>query len=110
MLIYLASPYAHKSKEVMASRARASAEAAARLMAQGYPVFAPIPYGDRIKDYLPDNLQVDHRFWLHQDAAYLFAMTELYVLKLDGWAESKGVRWEIQTAEVLGVPIKYIEA
>lgn len=108
-LIYLASPYAHKDQEVMDQRSLAVRKMAASLMVDGRVVFSPIAHGTALKEFMPERLQVNHRFWLRQDAAYLFSMSELYVLRLPGWDESKGVAWEILTAEVLGVPVHYID-
>lgn len=34
---------------------------------------------------------------------------ELWVLKIDGWEQSKGVSAEIEYAESLNIPIKYKE-
>ena len=104
IIIYLASPYAHTDKKVRQQRADTVKKKTAELLIAGHIVFSPIAHGKAIKDYLPPHLEVDHRFWLRQDAHYLFAMTELYVLKLEGWNKSKGVAWEIATAKTLGVP------
>ena len=47
--------------------------------------------------------------WQDYDLSFLqHWATELWVLCLDGWKDSVGVRKEIRVAESLGLPVKYI--
>ena len=108
-MIYLASPYNHEDKNIRDRRAEKVKKKAAELMMEGHIVFSPIAHGCAIKPYLSKDLEVNHRFWLEQDAAYLFKMKALYVLRLEGWDKSKGVAWEIETANVLGVPVVMVD-
>lgn len=104
-MIYLASPYAHASEKVRNSRAREACKAAAHLMAKGVVVYSPIAHGHAVQDHLPPSLACSHKFWLPQCFQQIAASDHLYVLCLNGWVESRGVAWEMQTARVLGLPV-----
>jgi hypothetical protein len=46
----------------------------------------------------------------HAVPAAVNGKKEVWILKMDGWKESKGIEAEIALAEKLGLPVKYIEA
>jgi hypothetical protein len=51
---------------------------------------------------------VNWEFWEAQDRRLLQACDELWVLTLDGWQRSIGVRAEIKIAEALGKPVRLV--
>ena len=106
MLIYLASPYSHKDSAVMHRRFEIACEAAGKLMVRGYAVFAPIAHSHHIGLFI--NKPTDHEFWLRQDMAILRHCTEMIVLMIEGWKESRGVREEIDFCVANNIPIKYL--
>ena len=107
-LVYLACPYSDPDPNVQEERFRQSCYAAANLMKAGFAVFAPIAHSHPIEK-IGMFEKPEHDFWMRQDIAILRHCQRLVVLKLGGWANSKGVEQEIELAQRLGIPIDYIE-
>ena len=105
--IYLASPYTHHDPDVMEARYLAAVKAAARLMEEGRVIFCPIAHSHPI-EVLGMSMIETGAFWKKQDIAILRHASELMVLCLDGWRESSGIQWEIETAGQLHIPVSYI--
>lgn len=106
--IYLACPYAHRDLAVMKSRVVAATATAARLMLQGHNVFSPLTHSDPVADYLSDQVRWDHGFWLSRDYQWIDACDELWILCLDGWEDSFGVKSETRYARKRGMPTVYL--
>jgi nucleoside 2-deoxyribosyltransferase len=107
MILYLASPYSHPEQHVRELRFREACEAAAILMKKGWVVFSPIAHSHPVSVH--GHLDgLDHEFWLRQDFALLDCADTLAVLCLDGWAQSKGTRAEINHATIRGIPVIYL--
>ncbi len=105
--VYLASPYTHPDPAVRTRRARAVSRAAACLMRRGEIVYSPVSMGHAIAEAAPE-LPHDFEWWQHQCMPYLEWADELIVLRLPGWAESRGVKEEIAEARKRGIPITYM--
>jgi len=108
MLVYLATPYSHKEPFVRHERFEKVNEVAARLMEDGYAVFSPISHSHPIEQHMTADQQ-SWEFWERQDVPILKACDQLFVLMLDGWKESVGVRAEIEKANELNLPIFYLD-
>lgn len=106
-MYYLASPYNHASAEVRQERYEAAVRALAELLHHGKITFSPIVHHHPVA-CLRD-LGRGWDFWKKVDTEYLKRCDVLVVLTLDGWRESVGVRAEIEIAELLGMPIQYME-
>ena len=76
------------------------------MLRHGVPVFSPIAHTHPIAAY---GLPMEWAFWEAQDRAFLEACSEVQVLMLDGWRESKGVSAEIALASELSKPVLYVE-
>jgi hypothetical protein len=104
---YLASPYTHPDNYIREQRFKAACLAAATLMRQGRTVYCPIAHSH------PIDLHFDEPessvFWRIQDAPMLWSCTDLVVLTLHGWDESRGVEHEVATSVLRGVPIQYMD-
>lgn len=107
-MIYLGQPYTHTNPEVVAYRVEMGAALAAVLMEMGEVVFAPIPHTAPIAALMDPETSASHPFWMRQDLPHLAHCQSLYVLCLDGWASSKGLREEIDFAEEWGIPVQYV--
>lgn len=105
-LIYLASPYSHPSTDVREHRFQQVCAAAAELMAQGHIIFSPIAHTHPIA--LQGSLPLGFDYWKRVDEVYLSRCDELWILTLDGWKDSTGIRGEIKIAQQLGMPIRYV--
>lgn len=106
--VYLAGPYSHEREAVRDARAVAHAAIAGRLMADGDAVFSPIAHGHFVTQY-GELDAMDQEFWMEQVLPWLEVSQALYVLKLDGWEQSKGVAREMIFARENGIPITYLD-
>lgn len=107
MIVYLAAPYSHPSSDVRLQRYETVSRYAAGLLRRGITVFSPITHG-HVLATIGEPLPTDWEFWRQHDEAYLSMADELYVLRLDGWAASKGVFDEIAWAEQHQMPVTYV--
>lgn len=107
MRIYLAGPYSHEHEHIRLERFAKLNKAAAKLMNKGHVVFSPVSHSHTIARHLKPELLMDHDFWMNQDLPFLEDSDEMVVLMLDGWDKSRGVNQEIETAEQLGIPVRY---
>ena len=74
---------------------------------RGRAIFSPIVNGVALTETGSRLWGFVH--WQDYDLSFLqHWATELWVLCLDGWKDSVGVRKEIRVAESLGLPVKYI--
>ncbi len=105
--VYLASPYSHATPEMREWRYVQVCKAAAYLMRQGKVVFSPIAHSHPIEKIGLQTVE-SGAFWKRQDIPVLRHASELTVLTLDGWAESAGIAWEIETAEALMIPVTFL--
>ena len=106
-LIYLAAPYRHTSKPVRDARMEAVGRVAVGLTGMDRRVFCPLMYAQALIDHGFGHK--DDRWWYDYDVGWLPCCEELVVLKLPGWAESEGIRIEVEVAEKLGIRITYME-
>ena len=70
-------------------------------------MFCPLTYAQALLDHGFD--RKDDWWWYEYDVDWLPHCDELVVLVLPGWAESKGVRIEVEAAEALGIRATYLE-
>ena len=107
--IYLASPFTHEDFVVRLARKKVVTECSARLLSEGQLVFSPIVYGAMLAEG-KSPLPVSWDFWEKLDASFLKNWaTELWVLKMEGWEKSVGIREEISIAEELNLPVVFLE-
>lgn len=105
-LIYLACPYSHDDPSVRRERFRLANEYAGRLMNAGLLIFSPISHTHPIAE--EGELPLGWEFWERCDRTYLDVCRAMIVLKLDGWAESKGVSAEIRIMDEMRKPVYYL--
>lgn len=106
-MIYLATPYSHKVRDVMVARFEFSSVVAYWLMTQGDIVFAPISHSHPINELVHSNPTWE--FWAKQDLGILRHCERLKVLTLPGWEKSVGVQAELNFARECGIGIGYIK-
>ena len=104
---FMASPYTAEEEYVMKNRYDKALEALTVLTKQGYVVFSPIvhshPQAERY------GLGRDSITWRKINDVMLTKSDGLIILRLDGWKNSKGIKWEITAAEQLGKPVYYLD-
>jgi len=107
-MVYLASPYTHSSHAIQEERFLAVSRIVAHFLPiNRAPVFSPILYAHELAKNF--SLATDFQSWLRFNNAMLRLSNELWVLRLDGWEESKGVKHELAVAEFIGTPIHYLD-
>lgn len=110
--IYLASPYSSTNPNQRKERFDKVCSVAAQLMLEGHNVFCPIahshPIGEVMDTMLDAGYSTNGDFWKKQDVPILRHASALFVVTLDGWEESKGVKWEMELAKALHIPIRFI--
>lgn len=107
--IYLASPYSHKDRAVMNSREHLINVVAANLIEKyGYMMFLPITQSAPLERILP-KLGGSFAKWKKIDLEAISRMDELWVVMLEGWEKSIGVKAEIKHAQKLKKPVYYID-
>ena len=107
-MIYLASPYSHPDRAVMEKRFIDVSRAAGKLKLQGITAFVPIAHCHWI-DKLTPEAGTDFASWQAMDEEMIDHCKELWVLMLDGWADSTGVNAEIIYAHHKGYPVLYLD-
>ena len=90
--IYLALPYAGRKSVSFA----VANYVASQLLLEGHSVFSPISMTHPIQE--GGIIEGDSAFWIEKDLPFIEWCDELWVIKLLGWVESKGVQAEIKEA------------
>ena len=106
-MLYVASPYSHKSKKVEEHRFYMAEFYVASAMLAGEAVFSPIVYCHALA--LKYTLPGDANYWKKFNNNMMRRAEGIHVLQMIGWRESKGVQYELMMAEELGLPITYVE-
>lgn len=100
MRIYLAAPYTHPNPTVRLFRIKAVNCMAAKFLKEGHEVFSPLSMGHEICRTC--ELPTDFSFWRSTCLSMIeHWATHVYVLDLEGWEESVGVREEMALAQKL---------
>lgn len=107
-LIYLAAPYSDKDPWIMENRFQLINKAASVLMSRGVYVFSPISHTHPIAVASNGDLPRGWEFWEEYDKLMIRNCSEMYVLCLDGWEASIGVKAEMKIAKELNINITYI--
>ncbi len=105
-MIYLASPYSHPDQRVREQRFDWACRVASDLMKEGWKIFSPIAHSHPIARY---GLPTDYDYWKDWNHRLIRCMQELWVLKLPGYEDSKGLTGEIKFAIDEGKALKYLE-
>jgi hypothetical protein len=92
-LIYLAQPYSHPSEEIRYKRFDEAIEATAWLFRNGLFVFSPIIHSHPISTCAV--VPTDWEYWAEMDTLMISRCDELYLLQLEGWDKSVGVKAEL---------------
>lgn len=103
LLYYLASPYTHPSPAVREQRYRDLQEYAGPLMASGQFIYAPILHTHHVAARY--SLPVEFEWWERYNRAFIERSAGVIVADMNGWRESRGVRYEIALARSLSLPV-----
>ena len=106
--VYIASPYSHPEASVRYDRYEAACKKAAQYADKGIPHFSPIAQSHPVADHMDEAKRMDFDLWMKLDLPLLRMASELHVLCIDGWRQSRGVTREIEYADQLGIPVKHV--
>jgi len=105
-MIYVASPYSHEDGKIREERYEKVTKYVADLVSKGHVAISPITYGHSLLKY--KKMPTDFKFWENFCLDLLSKSDIMYVYKMDGWINSKGIQMEIKYAEENNIPIVYI--
>lgn len=106
-LIYLATPYNHPDPAVRELRFVLACSIAGHLMRDRVYLFCPIAHTHPIA--LQGNLPYGWDYWQEYDRLMLAACDELWIVQMDGWERSEGIKGEIEIAKGLGKRVFYLD-
>lgn len=104
---YLGSPYSKYEKGLDQAHIDVCKEAARYILA-GIPVYSPIALSHPVAVH-GDIDPLDHSIWIPADRPMMDAALGLVVLKMDGWEDSFGLKYEVRVFSDAGKPIIYAE-
>lgn len=105
-LVYLASPYYHDNSYVMQERYEAVSHAVMLLTTAGISAISPVTVYHPFK-------KLDYKFNQTDSdlskvcSSILYHCDAMYVLTLNGWKDSIGVKAEVEMARGLFMPVRY---
>jgi hypothetical protein len=104
--IFISSPYTDIDKNIVKERFNSVTELVVNLLNSGIIVFSPIVYGHEMTKI---GLPSDWNFWKDFCTKFIKPCVEVWVLDLDGWDRSTGVKGEIDFAKLLGKKVFLID-
>ena len=108
-LIFLASPYTHSDPLVRYQRyVDAKKFTVQRMSDHEDNIFSPIVYTHPL--HLLGVGTTGHEFWKNFNRTMLVASTEMWILTLDGWEQSMGIRYELTICLQHQIPTSKIGA
>ena len=99
-LIYLAAPFKHPDPEVSRRRLEEVNRYAAHLLSRGSLAVSPLSHGAQL-----DSPDIPDSVWYELGLRIMEGCDELWLLALDGWEDSEGVRMELERAWQLDIPV-----
>jgi hypothetical protein len=106
-MIYICSPYTHSDPNVVQERVDLVTVFVNQCLLKATTVISPVVYGHSI--VMTCGMPSVWTFWEKVCCDIMDKCTEVWVLKIDGWDQSTGIKGEIEYAHNLGLPVKYIE-
>jgi hypothetical protein len=106
-LIYLGSPYTSLDAFVMEQRYTWVKWATAEIIHTGRTVFSPINHCHPLA--LSYDLPRDIDFWENYDANFIRAADWVWILQLDGWSGSRGIKRELEIAKAYEKPVYMVQ-
>lgn len=108
-IVYLACPYTSPDLRLRIERFQASARAAAYLIHRGMFVYSPITMTHPIDQVMAtegDTMGSD--YWCDFDEAFMRVCSEMLILVMPGWEESRGIKREEAFFRAHSKPVRYM--
>ena len=102
---YLAAPFSDPDPQVSEARRHTASLAASIMIDSGATVFSPLSYEEPLMSV---GLTLNADQWYAFDLRILRKCDSLTVLKIPGWEQSYGVQLEINEANRIGIPVRYL--
>lgn len=106
-MIYLASPYSHPDPIIRKTRFLLAEQATAGLLTLGFFPYSPIVHCHELAEKY--YMAPDFSFWRDYNIDMLRRADAFYILRIEGWAESKGVTHERGVAHLLNIPETFVD-
>jgi hypothetical protein len=87
----------------MHMRVKQAGEATLVMLSRGLDVLSPIVHGHFLESVVQKSLPAER--WYDLSMSLVMRCSEVWVLTLPGWEESKGIRIEVDVAKKLGKPV-----
>lgn len=111
MNIFISLPYSDNDPAIRAMRARHCTNYALEMIKQGHQVISPVLMSHPLYEQsLIDNYDILYDYWLDMTELYLRLADEIHVIKLEGWMNSKGVKFELDYAQRHNIPVVKIHS
>src|SRR4051812_1832695 len=105
-MLYLASPWSHPDPAVRQQRYHDALMATVALFRSGRIVYSPIVYSHQLHAAgVGSTGAMDE--WEPLDRAMIRNSSMVWVLMLDGYKESRGIKAELEIAAEFNVPVQY---
>ena len=104
-MLYLCTPYTHADPTFMEYRFQQAAAFTYHHIEQGRVIFSPIVYAHQLVELF--GAPTDALAWASFNEEMLVRASAVWVLKLDGWRESRGIAAELLFADRTGLPVAY---
>ena len=105
-LIYLASPYSHTSTSIRHLRFLAARAFTIEALRAGYAIFSPIVYGEDMATAIGTAFEP----WQVFNDTVIQKSDEVWVLCLEEWQRSRGIKHELELARDLGKPVHFFNS
>lgn len=102
-LIYLASPYSHVSLAIRHRRFLSTRLFTIKALQAGHAIFSPIVYGEDMATSIGTAFEP----WQTINDTVIEKCDEVWVLCLEDWKYSRGVKHELELASSLDKPIHF---
>lgn len=107
-MIYVASPYSSPILGLAETRYKQTCLFVDRMITLGFVAFSPIVYCHPIA--LRTKRATDAKTWHDFNMQMLRRTEAMYVLRLVGWEESKGLNMELKVCNILAIPVVHYSA
>lgn len=104
-MIYVAAPYSSPLVGIQEQRLERTIEFVLHLTSRGVTAFSPVTYFYPLARAL--NLPEDATTWHNHNMQFLRRAEAMFVLRLTGWDQSKGVQVEMKLAKALNIEIAH---
>ena len=107
-MIFVSGPYSSTNPEEKKTRVKAIASACIKIMQSGDMAISPLTFGLSLIEKSEQDLPESYEFWDRFCREFVATADVMYVLDLEGWELSSGVKDEIAAAKACNIPVKLV--